>query len=215
MNSGYYSSHDISFIFDEHEHTVSIHEILDARTILQVTKSYQKQIVNDELPIIVDNSFIFATDIGGDYFVFNATNSTVYYCGEVNFYNFSAINITFSELISSLSKYTKEDECFTFKFTDDEISLLNSINSPLLSDFLSRVQYGMNDIPISYVYNDVICFDTIDFIYGFDYLKIINNTINFNFGKTASNKEIFIDLSNGNLIVYENSVISNYLDIFR
>lgn len=216
MKSGYYSSPDIGFIFDSKEYIVSIHEILDANTIIKITKSYQKQIMLDELPIMDDNSFIFATDIGGDYFVFNATTSTVYYCGELNFYQLSEISMTFSKLISSLSKHSVENECFIFKFTDNEIFSLNHIKNPILADFLSRVQYGLNDIPINYVYNDVICSDTIDFIYGFDYLKTINNTINFkfNFGTTTSGKELYLDLSNGNVIVSVDSFVSNYIDIF-
>lgn len=217
MNSGYFLSPDISFVFDGKEHIVSVYEILDAKSILKETKSYQTQILRDNLPIMPNNSFIFATDIGGDYFVFNAENSTIYYCGEVNFYHFSALYISFSELIDSLEENEQDDECFVLKFTDDEIYLLNHINNPMLADFLSCIHYGINDIQISYVYNDVVYCDTIDFVYGFDYLKTINNTITtkFNFGKTISDKELSLDLSTGNLIISNDIVVSNYLDTFK
>lgn len=217
LNSGYYLSPEISFVFDDKEHIVSVYEILDAKSILTETKSYQTQILRDKLPNMPKSSFIFATDIGGDYFVFDSINRTVYYCGEVNFYHFSKLSISFSALIQSLSSNREDDECFIFKFTDDEICSLNSMNNTILADFLTRVQYGINDIQISYVYNDNVYSDTIDFIYGFNYLKTINNAITtkFYFGKTISDKELSLDLLNGNLIFSDNIVISNYLNIFK
>lgn len=217
MKSGYYLSPDISFVFDDKVNIVSVYEILDARSILKETKSYQIQISRDKLPSMPNNSFIFATDIGGDYFVFNADTGLVYYCGEINFYHFSELSLTLSELIDSLSENDKDDECVIFKFTDNEICSLNHINSPIFADFLTRVQYGMNDIHITYVYNNIEYCDTIDFIYGFDYLRTINNslTTKFNFGKTISDKELFVDISNGNVIISDDIVASNYLDIFK
>ena len=217
MNSGYYLSPDISFVFNAKGNIVSVYEILNAKSILKETKSYQTQILRDKLPSMPNNSFIFATDIGGDYFVFNADTGLVYYCGEINFYHFSELSMPLSELINCLSENDEDDECVIFKFTDNEICSLNHINSPILADFLSIVKYGINHIHITYVYKNIKYCDTIDFIYGFDYLRTINNSVTtkFNFGKTSSDKELFIDLSNGDVIISDDIVISNYLDIFK
>lgn len=216
INSGFYVSLDISFTFDNTVCDVSLYEILDSASMIKQNKDHKKNALNGDIPLMPTNSFIFANDIGGDFFVFNLNDSCLYYCGEVNFYNFSLLSISITDLLDMLTEQ-EPPVPFVFKFTEDEIKELTNKKGDILFKFLEKVEYGINDIKFSYSKNNQVFHDTIDFIYGFDYLKSINSVDSdlFVFGKDSKNNDIALNVNSGDLsFVVSEIVIDNYLSVF-
>lgn len=219
MKSGFYTCPDISFTFDGIVFDVSLYEILDTISIIKQNKEHKKNSSTGDIPLMPYNSFIFANDIGGDFFIFNLNDSCLYYCGEINFYSFSLLSVSIIDLMGMLSE--KEDPSnFIFKFSEDEIKLLTNEKGDILLNFLQKVNYGITDIKFSYSQDSQVFYDTIDFIYGFDYMKSINSNDSdlFVFGKTLHNKEIALNVKTGYLYFYESEsdiVIAHYLSLFQ
>lgn len=220
IKSGFFDCPSISFLFDEIKYEISIYEIFDTNSIIEKNKEYNKQSLFAELPKIPENSFIFGADIGGDFFVFNATSNIIYYSGEVTFYKFVELSISIYDLVNNLTVVDGPIN-FIFKFNNSEIQFLNYINndilSDFLSDFLSNINYGINDVNFQYSKNNKIFDDKIDFIYGFDYLKDINKDVKnlFLFGKTAKDKEIVLNIKNGNILFKDGTFVMHYKSLFK
>lgn len=210
IKPGLYSSLDIPFLFDNNACNTSIHSILTTEEIIEATSNYNLKCKTDNIPIIDENSFIFAYDIGYDVFIFNTNTSSIYYSGEVTFYEQVLLHVNLTDIINSLVKIEEEDT-FIFKFTDSEIDSLNPQKNLHLYNFLSKIQYGIVDIDFKYNYNENEVKDKISFIYGFNYLKTINNDNNiFIFGTTKNNKELAFDLINNNILLIINE---NYIPL--
>lgn len=216
LNYGFFELPAISFIFDNKNYNVSIYEIFDIDTIIIKNKEYNNQSLTDELPNVPENSFIFASDIGGDFFAFNSISNVLYYSGEVTFYNFIELSISIYDLVDNLILIDEPID-FVFNFNKEEIKLLNYVDNEILYEFLKVINYGINDINFKYSKNNEIFYDNIDFIYGFDYLINTNKKIEnlFLFGKTITGKEIVLNIKNGNVLFKDGTFIEHYKNIFK
>ena len=215
QESGLFSSKEISFIFDNKENFVSLKKILNETEIVKINKDYLKQIKRDNLPEFPKNSFIFGEDIGGDLFILNCSDNNIYFSGEITFYNFVNLNINVFDFFKTIEKKEENLEEIFLKFSEEEIKILNKNNNKILNEFLKLINYGLNDIKINYLKNNKLIDDSISFIYGFEYLNSVNNDPNyFYFGETLKNKNLVLDLQNGNILIENSTFVENYNKIF-
>lgn len=214
----FFKSNEIVFYFENKKYSTSIYEIFNEKKIIKVTKDYLNQIKRDKLPKFPDNSFIFGEDIGGDYFVLNCSDNNIYFCGEVTFYNFVNLKINIFDFLNDIEKTEISFPDINFKLSFEEIKILNKNNNKILSDFLNLINYGINDIKIQYIEDKFKINDSINFIYGFEYLHSINNEQNnkyFYFGETLNNKKIILNTENGDILLENNIILGSYLKFFK
>lgn len=194
MPYGIVNARSFEFLYNNSNYTSIIEKILNPEEIVIVTNEHRvKSLINN-------HTMVIAIDPAGFYICLSLKSLKIFILYEDQIL-----------LLDSLEKLIDTIVFSIFEFTHSDMKILNPSNNSNLSNFLLNIRYGITDIDFKYKYKGKKFKDKIYFIYGFNYLKTINNDNNiFIFGTTKNNKELAFDLINNNILLIINE---NYIPL--